>query len=85
MSSIFSKIQENMIDFQWQNPSKIDKVVTPYSSFREELSSHDGLLLKGNRIIVPSTMRAEIKSLIHIGHLGIEKCNNRAKSSVFWP
>ena len=79
------QILKRYIENGWPEKKKIDKSVAPFSSYQKELSSHDGVLLKGNRIIVPSTMRSEIKSLIHVGHLGIEKCKNRAKNSVFWP
>ena len=44
-----------------------------------------GLLMKGNRIIVPSTLRKDIMKQIHQGHLGIENCKQRARCSVFWP
>ena len=50
-----------------------------------ELTIQDGLILKGDRIIVPSTMRKEILSLIHHGHQGIETIKNRARSAVYWP
>ena len=43
------------------------------------------LLLKGQRIIIPSNMCSEIKSTIHQGHQGRGKCIVRARNSVFWP
>ena len=27
----------------------------------------------------------DIKSIIHVGHFGIERCINHSKMSVFWP
>ena len=56
-----------------------------YYNNRHELTIQDGLILKGDRIIVPSTMRKEILSLIHHGHQGIETIKNRARSAVYWP
>ena len=66
----------------WPPKKKIDVAIAPYSSYREELSCHDGLLLKGSRIIVPYTLRSEIKSAIHMGHPGIQKSINRARSQT---
>jgi transposase InsO family protein len=63
----------------------IDQNVKPYYSFREELSLANGLLLKGNRIVVPKVLRQEMKELIHQGHQGIEKCRKRARQSLYWP
>ena len=61
-----------------------EKILCYYNN-RHELTIQDGLILKGDRIIVPSTMRKEILSLIHHGHQGIETIKNRARSAVYWP
>ena len=43
----------------------------------------NGLLLRNERIIVPTTMHQEMRTKIHAGHLGIEK--SRAREVLFWP
>ena len=52
---------------------------------REELTIEDGLILKGERIVIPPTLRPEILDTLHKGHLGQEKCLLRARTTVFWP
>ena len=56
-----------------------------YWNFREELTIEDGLILKGERIVIPPTLRPEILDTLHKGHLGQEKCLLRARATVFWP
>ena len=49
-----------------------------------ELTVVQNILLKGTRIVIPSSMRLEILEKIHEGHLGIAKCRERVKSYVWW-
>ena len=56
----------------------------PYWSFRDELSVENGLIMKGERLIIPSCMQKEILDKIHTGHQGVIKCQLRAKSCVYW-
>ena len=55
--------------------------VKSYFSMRDEITIVHNLLLKGDRIIVPNSMRANIRSLIHQGYLGIDSCKARVHTS----
>ena len=44
----------------WPPKTQIHVDAASYKNYRDELSSHEGILLKGNRIIVPTSMRSEI-------------------------
>ena len=46
---------------------------------------HQGLLLYGNRIVVPTALQKDTLTKIHQGHQGVERCLLRAKQSVWWP
>ena len=54
-------------------------------AIRGELSVSDGLLLKGDQVVIPSDLRKEILERIHAGHLGLNKSRERAKGAVWWP
>ena len=69
----------------WPSKANIDTAVKPYYDHRHEIVYNHDLLLKGQRIIIPTSMRREIRDLIHQGHQGIEKCKNRARQAVYWP
>lgn len=57
----------------------------PYYDYRDELTVQDGLVLRGERIVIPATMRADMKQRVHAGHLGINSCLRRARELIYWP
>ena len=52
---------------------------------KDDLSEFDGRLVRGNRIVIPHSLRKDILSRIHDGHKGIVKCRERANKCVWWP
>uniref|UniRef100_A0A8C1MGR5 Gypsy retrotransposon integrase-like protein 1 n=1 Tax=Cyprinus carpio TaxID=7962 RepID=A0A8C1MGR5_CYPCA len=66
-------------------PSQVPELVKPYFAVKDMLSVCDDLLVYSYRIVVPNVMRAEVKRKLHDGHMGIVKCRERAKQSVWWP
>ena len=65
--------------------SRRSPAVRQYWSYRDELTCLDGLLFKGDKIIVPKTLQSEMLEKIHETYLGIVKCKNRARQALFWP
>ncbi|KAK3731146.1 hypothetical protein QZH41_000004 [Actinostola sp. cb2023] len=59
--------------------------ITPYFSVRDELVVQDGMIFRGERIVVPYSLRKEMKQRIHSSHLGAESCLRRARETLFWP
>ena len=59
--------------------------VTTYFSYRDELTVQDGIILRGERIVIPTSMRGEMKRKVHAGHSGINSCLRRAREYIYWP
>lgn len=57
----------------------------PFWNFRDEITYHHGILFKGGRVIVPTSMRPNMLRLIHGSHLGVDKCKRRARDILYWP
>ena len=57
----------------------------PYWCFRDELTILDGLAVKGNRVIIPTSMRPDTFSRLHDAHQGITSTLQRARRTVYWP
>ena len=69
----------------WPSKPNIDPSVMSYYQHRDDIVYNYDLLLKGQHIIIPTSMHSEIKTKIHQGHQGQDKCILRARHSVFWP
>jgi len=61
----------------WPELNNINVSMQPYYNIRGEIAYNHGLMLKGIQIIIPYSMRSEMKQIIHQGHLGIEKCKKK--------
>ena len=59
--------------------------VRDFWNYREEVSLHNGILLKTQRVIVPKAMRPEMLSRIHSSHQDVASCLRKAKDIVLWP
>ena len=69
----------------WPEKTFIPHQLQLYFIHRSDMSYHEVLLLKDQRIIVPSALRSEMKSVLHQGHLCNKNCEERASQALFWP
>ena len=69
----------------WPSRLSLCGVMKHYLNIATELSVKDGILMRGNRLVIPSALRLEMLDRIHTGHQGIVKCRERARQSIWWP
>ena len=62
-----------------------DAIPKRYRQVSSEIAIQDVLLMRNNRIIIPSLLQQEILDKIFTSHQGIHKCQERAWQSVWWP
>jgi len=67
-----------------ENKNDLKPEVRPYFSIRDTLSFHDGIILKGEAVLIPKALRGQIKERLHSAHLGCESMIRRARGTVFW-
>ncbi|XP_018123180.2 uncharacterized protein K02A2.6-like [Xenopus laevis] len=57
----------------------------PYYSHRHELTIHEGCVMWGVRVVIPTKLQSRVLDELHEGHLGIVKMKSLARSFVWWP
>ena len=70
----------------WPNSMQdIPEHLHPYWCFRDELTILDGLIMKGNRVVIPTSMRPATLSHLHDAHQGLTSMLQHARRTVYWP
>ena len=57
----------------------------PYFDVRDCLSVVDGILVKGEAVVIPMALTRSIKRRLHSAHLGRDSMLRRARGTVYWP
>lgn len=57
----------------------------PYKSRKDELSTEQGVLLWGRRVIIPTALQQQVLNELHVTHSGMTRTKALARSYVWWP
>ena len=66
--------------------NKLYKIPKPYQSVVDALcTTNQEILLRGNRIVLPTKLGKRAIFLAHEDHAGITKCKQRIRTKLYWP
>ena len=66
-------------------PVRVEENLRVFYTKRNELSTEQGCVLWGTRVIVPFKLRRAVLKEIHSGHQGIVKTKALARKYIWWP
>ena len=78
------QLQHQILKGWPENSKGVPQEIKQYYAFRDELAIQDGLIMKGQRIIIPTALQQEYLQELHLGHPGLEATKARAKETVYW-
>ena len=78
------KLITQVIDGWPSDKQNVPYELRPYWDYRDEISVYDGIVFKGERIIIPKSMQNEILHLVHYSHQGMVKSKQLARDVVYW-
>ena len=64
---------------------ELPPTVAIYYDLREDVVIQDGLHFKGDRLVVPKTLRKHMLRILHSSHQGIKSTLRRARETIYWP
>lgn len=79
------KLRQTVLGGWPDQKTSLDSSLLCFFSFKDEITVQDGLLFKGQRVIIPRSLRTILKTQIHTSHIGIEGCLRRAREAIYWP
>ena len=53
-------------------------------SHRDKLTVHNGVIFRGNHVIIPKVLQPEMLAGIHTSHLGAETCLGKSRDVIYW-
>ena len=75
-----------LVQHRWpKERRRVPNVAKYYWDFRDELSTDEGLLLKGPSLIIPAALRENYLQRLQEGHLSASKMITNARQHMFWP
>ena len=80
LGTVYQLVQQG-----WPHQQRhVPRLARRYWDFRDELSTDDGLLLKGPRLVIPGELHEEYLQRLHEGHLSSNKVQENAKEHMYW-
>ena len=66
----------------WQN--QCSDVLQDYKKLDGSLSNEHGCLVYGSRVVILASLQDQVLDLMHLGHFGMQRMKELARSSVYW-
>ena len=82
ISKVMRYVHEGWPSEQQANSDGPD--IAAFRRVEESLSTCNGCLLYGTRVVIPKTLRAQILQILHIGHFGMQRVKQLARTAVYW-
>ena len=80
--SVLMKVYDYIIE-GWPN-KPVDENIQPFYQRKDQLSTDQGCLLWGRRVIMPTTLQARMLNELHATHAGVVKMKAVARSAMWW-
>ena len=68
-----------------ETKGELSHLVLPYFGIRDELSVDDDVVVRGERLVVPKSLRRDLIRRLHYAHFGVASTLSRARECIYWP
>lgn len=79
--SLMEMLQKGWPDAKSQVPPKL----RVFWDQRDELSTYNGIIMRGDLIYIPESKRQDVLKNLHKSHMGMVKTKQLARDTLYWP
>lgn len=83
--STMSQVMEMVATGRFSQVTDANNVLAPYVNRKDELTTQQGCLMWGWRVVIPPKLRSRVLAELHTGHPGVVRMKAVARSYVWWP
>ena len=73
-------VKNALVSGKWHD----NPILEPYRRFQNELTDHEGIILRETRIVLPKSLQRRALQIAYEGHLSVEKCKGLLRQKVYW-
>ncbi|KAI8737276.1 retrovirus related pol protein [Biomphalaria glabrata] len=85
LDDTLNKLSKQIMNGWPQRKQDLDNMIRTYFDFADTLGLSNGVILKGERIVIPFSMRQEMKKNLHTAHIAYDGMMRRPRQTIFWP
>ncbi len=82
---ILSQVMEMVTTGRFLNVTNANNMLAPYVNRKDELTTQQGCLMWGWRVVIPPKLRSRVLAELDTGHPGVVRMKAVARSYVWWP
>ena len=80
------QVAKSLILKGWPNDnSDLPLQAAPHYGLRDELTVQDGVIIRGQRIVLPASLPKQMKNKLHSSHMGTDSCVRERKNASSGP
>jgi hypothetical protein len=68
-----------------ETKAELEQEIQPYWRVKDMLSAYNGVIYKGDRVVMPEELRSRTLDTLHAAHQGTTSMRLRAERNLFWP
>ena len=84
ISTVMRYVQDGWID-EKNTSANEHYSIDDFKKIATSLSTSCGCLLYGARLVIPHSLQQQVLKLLHLGHFGIQRMKQLARTAVYWP